>query len=230
VLHEYKFSSRAAASEAAASRIAELIAARLAGQDDAATVAMVVSGGTTPAQCFELLSHKDLDWQRVQLVLSDERWVASDHQDSNERLIRDALLTHKASDADVLSVYEHDLSVDERCDSLQSQLPQSGFAGAMIGMGADGHFASLFPDMEGLGTALDTDNDRFYVPVRTVASAHPRVSMTLAALLQSEQILLLFFGAEKFAIYEQARAGDETYPITALLQQHDVPVGVYWAP
>jgi 6-phosphogluconolactonase len=222
-----KFESREAASVAAAARIAGLVNASL-NRDESA--AFVFGGGSTPGQCFEYLSGYELDWKRVQVVLSDERWVPNSNSDSNERLIRTTLLVGNASAASVLPIYQDDLSVDERCDSLQDFLPPGGFACSMIGMGADGHFASLFPDADSLDAGLKLDNQRFYMPVRTEASPHPRISMTLHAIMQSPEILLLFFGEEKLAVYEQALAGDESYPITALLAQEKVPVSLYWAP
>jgi 6-phosphogluconolactonase len=176
------------------------------------------------------LSAYELEWQDVRVVLTDERWVPSDHEDSNERLVRETLLQDKASGGNVLSLYQSDLSVDERCDSLQTELKGTQFAAALVGMGADGHFASLFPDAAGLKTGLKTQNRLFYMPVRTAASPYPRISMTLGALLQSDEILLLFFGDEKLAVYEKAKAGDTSYPIAALLEQQVVPVNLYWAP
>ena len=225
ILH--RFDNRDAASAGAAARIAGLVGAQL-GRDEKAS--LVVSGGTTPATCLDYLSGYALDWDHVLVALSDERWVPSSHKDSNERLVRETLLKNEAASASVLSVYQDDLSVDERCDLLQSQLPASGFACSMVGMGADGHFASLFSDADSLEAGLDPDSKRFYLPVRTTASPHPRMSMTLSAVLKSDEILLLFFGAEKFDVYEQAEAGDKRYPIAALLEQQIVPVSLYWAP
>ena len=221
------FESRAEASAAAAARIAERVAA---GLDSDGSAAFVVSGGTTPAQCFDLLSKKRLAWADVEVVLSDERWVPVDHEDSNERLVGETLLRNEAAAASVLSIYQDDQTADERCDSLQSQFPASGFACALVGMGGDGHFASLFPDADCLEAGLNASNRRFYMPVRTAASPHPRVSMTLGALLRSGEILLLFFGADKLAVYEQARDGDSSLPVAALLAQQSVPVNIFWAP
>lgn len=225
--HVFEFDTRDAASAAVAARIAELVSAKI-NRNDKAT--FVVSGGTTPAKCFDYLSEYSLAWDKVQVALSDERWVPCEHKDSNERLVRETLLKAEAGSASVLSIYQDDLSADERCDSLQLQLPESGFACSMVGMGVDGHFASLFPDADSLEAGLNTDSKRFYIPVRTTASPHPRISMTLGALLQSTEILLLIFGTDKLGVYEKAKAGDSTYPIAALLQQQTVPVNVYWAP
>jgi 6-phosphogluconolactonase len=222
-----KFESRDAASAAAAARIAGHIDSQLQ-RDDQAHI--VVSGGTTPGKCFGYLSAYELAWDKVEIALSDERWVPNDHDDSNEKLVRETLLVNAATAASILPIYQEDMSVDERCDSLQDKLPKNGFASSLVGMGADGHFASLFPDADCLDAGLSVDNHRFYMPVRTAASPHPRISMTLHALLQSDEILLLFFGDDKLAVFEAAIAGDKQYPITTLLEKVEPNVTLYWAP
>lgn len=224
---EKKFATREAAAVAAAARTAGLINAKVA-RDDGAM--LMVSGGTSPGEYFGLLSGYALPWQQVRVALSDERWVSRDHEDSNERLVRKTLLIDEAASAGFVSIYQDDMSVDEACDRLQSEMPVSGFACATVGMGADGHFASLFPDADNLADGLRPDNDRFYIPVRTSASPHPRVSATLGAILRSDEILILCFGEEKLAVYDAAKAGDAVYPISALLAQRHTPVCLYWAP
>ena len=227
MLTEYKFDSRDAASAAVAARMAGLVGAQL-GRDAAAH--FVVGGGTTPQRCFDYLSEYELDWDKIQVALSDERWVPNDHDDSNERLVRDSMLKDAASAGHILSVYQAGVSVDERAEELQTRKPENGFACSMVGMGSDGHFASLFPDADCLSEGLQLDNARFYLPVRTSASPHPRISMTLSALLASDEVLLFFFGEEKLAVYDNAHTVDRTYPITALLEQQQTPVSLYWAP
>jgi len=227
VLTEHKFDSRDAASAAVAARMAGLVGAQL---DRDAAAHLVVGGGTTPRKCFDYLSEYELDWDKIQVTLSDERWVPNDHDDSNERLVRDSMLKDAASAGHILSVYQAGVSVDERAEELQTRKPENGFACSMVGMGSDGHFASLFPDADCLSEGLQLDNARFYIPVRTSASPHPRISMTLSALLSSDEILLFFFGKEKLAVYDNAHTVDKTYPITALLEQQQTPVNLYWAP
>jgi 6-phosphogluconolactonase len=227
VLTEHRFDSREAASAAVAARIAGLVDARLARDGEAR---FVVGGGTTPGACFKYLSGYELNWDKIQVALSDERWVPNDHEDSNERLVRNTMLKDAASAGSILSLYEAGLSVDERCDALQSLKPKNGFACSMLGMGTDGHFASLFPDADCLEAGLQLGNPGFYMPVRTAASPHQRISMTLSALLASDEVLLFIFGEEKLAVYENAHTVDKTYPITALLEQKQTPVSLYWAP
>lgn len=227
MLTEKLFDSREAASAAAAADIANRLRQDLA-EHELSTI--VVSGGTTPAQCFDILSQEELAWNRVQLAMSDERWVPASHPDSNEKLLRESLQRNAAEEAGILSIYQGDLTVNERCDSLQKQRPRQKFACSLLGMGADGHFASLFPDADNLPIGLDKKTTRFYLPVSTEASPHPRVSMTLGALLRSNAILLLFFGDEKRAVLDKAIAGDPSLPISALLEQQQTPVTLYWAP
>jgi len=224
---EHRFDSRQEASAAAAERISELLATRLKHQPAASLVA---SGGTSPLECFTALSSKPLAWARVEVLLSDERWVPPEHAQSNEKLVRDSLLVGAAAAASLQAVYASDTTLQERCDELQQPLPVLPFSCALIGMGADGHFASLFPDAENLDLGLDVESGRLYIPVATAASEHARVSMTLAGISRSDEIVLLFFGDDKLEIYEKARAETNGFPVSKLLRQKRAPVRVFWAP
>lgn len=219
--------SREAASLAAARRMQELMTARLeaTGRAD-----IVVSGGSTPQRCFEALSESELDWGNTRVALSDERWVPPDHEASNEGMVRRHLLQHSAASAFLLPIYQSDLTVDERCDSLQSELEGVQFACSLVGMGADGHFASLFPDADVLTAGLNPDTQHFYIPIKTGASPHPRVSLTLAALLRSDELILLFFGDDKKHTLLTAVDDRDAFPIGHLIQQTTAPVRGYWAP
>jgi 6-phosphogluconolactonase len=224
---EHFFETRLEASTAAADHIAQLLAKRLDNNGDAS---VVVSGGTSPRQCMAALANVPLDWQRVQVVLSDERWVPPDHEDSNEKLVRDSLLVGAASSATLLPVYSQGVSPEERCEQLQNPLPVLPFSCSLIGIGTDGHFASLFPDAGQLEVGLDVESGRLYIPVTTTASPHPRISMTLAGISRSDEIVLLFFGDEKLEIYKQAKAISNGYPLSRLLRQKRAPVRLFWAP
>lgn len=224
---EHFFETRLEASTAAADRMAELLQKRMDGNGEAS---MVVSGGTSPRQCMAALANAPLDWSRVQVLLSDERWVPPDHQDSNEKLVRDTLLVGAAARAQFMPVYAGGVSPEERCEELQDPLPVLPFSCSLIGIGTDGHFASLFPDAEQLKFGLDVESDRLYVPITTAASPHPRISMTLAAISRSDEITLLFFGEEKLDVYRQAKASTNGYPLSRLLRQKRAPVRLFWAP
>jgi 6-phosphogluconolactonase len=226
---EHFFNSREEASLAAADRIIEALTRRLDRQPRAS---LVVTGGLSPALCYAALAKANIPWGRVQTLLSDERWVPPTHDDSNEKMVRETLLTGHATEADLLSLYDAQVSVSERSSTLNETLEDLPipFACSLLGMGEDGHFASLFPDSDSLEVGLQVDHPTFVVPVNTAASPHPRISLTLAALTRSDVIVLLFFGKAKREVYEQAKASSTEFPVSRLLHQKRVPVHVYWAP
>jgi len=223
------FKSREAASIAAAKRIQLALNNRLSAQRSAS---LVVSGGTTPGRCLEELAHSDTEWDRVHVLLSDERWVPADDDSSNEKLVRETLLVNGAAAARFQPAYAAGQDVADRCRALDTEIRALPFpfACALLGMGADGHFASLFPDAENLDEGLNVDSSKLCIPVSTASSPHPRISLTLAALSRSDEIVLLFFGAEKLEVYEEAKRQNNGYPIARLLRQKRAPVRVYWAP
>ncbi|MDH4124375.1 MAG: 6-phosphogluconolactonase [Gammaproteobacteria bacterium] len=225
---EHFFDSREVASSAAAQHIVALLRKRLAVQ---AATSLVVTGGSSPADCYAELAATAIDWSRVHVVLSDERWVPPQHTDSNERLLRETLLRKRAAAAELLPVFNATDTPGERCAALNRIMPglPLPFSCTLLGMGDDGHFASLFPDAANLAAGLDPNNSAWCIPVTTAASEHLRISMTLSALLRSEQILLLFFGATKRDVYEQAKAAVPIYPVTSLLSRAQVPVHLFWA-
>lgn len=222
-----EFPSRSAASQAAAESLSLYINAQWQKNGSAS---IVVSGGSTPGECFDTLSQKSLPWSDVTIVPSDERWVDATHADSNEKLIRARLLQNLAADGLFLPLYRHDTSVAAAVDlietDLQSALP---FASVLLGMGEDGHFASLFPDFDDLSQALNPDNESLCTPVKTAASPYQRMSLTLSALLQTQHTALLIFGQSKRMVFEQASAGGSLFPIEKLLKQLRSPMSVFWA-
>ena len=223
------FDNREAASIAAAERIGKALGRRLEAQGEAS---VVVSGGSSPAGVFAELARTALAWPDVHVILSDERWVPPNHEDSNEKLVRATLLTGEARGATLLPFYKDGITVEERCGELNDELRLAPFpfACALLGMGEDGHFASLFPDAVKLEDGLDVDSRELCMPVQTAASPHPRVSLTLSALSRSDEILLLIFGDAKRAVYETAKKEANGYPVSHLLRQKRAPVHVYWAP
>ena len=225
----HEFDSRSEAALAAGKRIVNALHRRLEAHVSAA---VVVSGGTTPAPVYGYMAHKDLDWHRVHVLLSDERWVPADHPDSNEKMLRGALERSRASYAEIVSFFDATSSIDERCAELDDEIKglPLPFTSALLGMGTDGHFASLFPDAGNLQAAVDLESMHSFVPVETASSQHSRVSMTLPALLRTDEILLLISGEEKRAVLEQATEPRSELPVAHLLRQRRTPVDVFWAP
>jgi 6-phosphogluconolactonase len=205
------FENRTAAAGAAATALADALRARLAAD---ARAAIAVSGGTTPAETFGLLAAETLPWERVQVTLTDERRVPVDDPASNEGMLGRTLLTNGASAAAFVPL---------DTDSLAA-LPDR-FAAVLVGMGEDGHFASIFPDAPELPELLDPDAPESCREVRTAASPHPRTTLSFARLLASDVVVLLAFGEAKRAVLEAP--GDR--PVATLLHQTRTPVRVLWA-
>lgn len=215
---------------AAAALIASGIRHSLAGSDtDQAS--LVVSGGTTPGACFDQLSTTSLDWSRVTVLPSDERWLPATEPDSNENLIRTRLLTANARQGKVLSFYREGIDALQAPSMIEQDLQTIArpFSASLLGMGEDGHFASLFPDFEGLKNALEPVGEAQCITVQTAGSPYLRISLTLSALLDSEHIILLMFGEAKRQVLELAANGDSPYPVEALLHHARGPLTVFWA-
>jgi 6-phosphogluconolactonase len=228
-LNLLEFPDRPAASEAAAGLVEEALRACLVQQT---FCSLVVSGGSTPEPCFELLSRKTLDWDRVTVTPSDERWVPASHPDSNERLVREHLLIRQAANGRFLPLFRENLAPGDAVEAVGKDLKAlvRPFACTLLGMGEDGHFASLFPDFDGLETALEPDQPRACVAVKTAGSPHLRMSLSLATLLDSRTTILLIFGAAKRRVLEAAAEGESAYPVSRLIQHQTRPLTVVWAP
>ena len=225
------FANRSAATAAAANLLARLVSDALA-TGPRADASLVVSGGSTPGPCFGLLSVEPLDWSRVTVLPSDERWVPPDDPDSNEGLIRTRLLRGRAETGKVLPFFRAGIEAIQAPRIIEQGLARLAqpFSASLLGMGQDGHFASLFPDFDRLAEALDPNNPAACMLVKTAGSPHLRISLTLSALLNSVHTVLLIFGEAKRVVFESAKTGGSSYPIEVLLRQTRQPLTVIWAP
>lgn len=215
-------------SEALAADIALALAQRVAEKGSAS---LILSGGRTPGLMFDELSRLPLPWNRVKITLADERLVPATDPQSNERLVRDRLLRGEAQAAVFIPLWQGE------GDPVESALEavcnmERPFAMVVLGLGDDGHIASLFPRMPGFGRALDPAADLAAVFVPGQTSRQPRVSLTLATLLDAGRIALSFTGEAKRRVFESALAPGavEDLPVRAILRQTNVPVDVYWSP
>ena len=190
---------------------------------------LAVSGGRSPIALFEALSDTELDWSRVDISLVDERFVAPSDPDSNEGLVRRYLLQARAAQARFTGLVSDPASMAaslERANQATGELTL-----ALLGMGEDGHTASLFPQAPELAQALDPAQALRYVSVTPESAAHLRISMTLAALLRARRRILFIGGAAKRAVFERACIAKTTaMPVSFLLDQPDAPIDVYWHP
>ncbi len=202
--------NRGDASRQAAAFIASRLTEHLK-QHERAT--LVASGGSTPLETLSILADTVLPWSKIDVTLTDERCVPEDHADSNTRMLKTRLLRNRAATASFVPL--------ERFKSLEPK-----FACCLVGMGEDGHFASLFPDAANLQEGLDLSNTKALLEIHTANSEHRRLSMTLARLVAGEALVLLAFGEAKRRIIDNPVG----YPVAALLQQTKTPLTIYWAP
>lgn len=200
------------------------IGAALRGND---AVSIAVPGGTTPGPVFDALCAADLDWSRVTVIPTDERWVPEDHDRSNARLIRSRLLTARAAGARFLSLYTGDDTPEAAepalADALAPQLPLSVL---LLGMGDDMHTASLFPGADGLADALAPDAPPAKA-IRAAGAGEPRITLTLPVLTGALAIHLVITGEDKRQALIRAEGMEdaERAPVGALLSE----ATVHWA-
>jgi 6-phosphogluconolactonase len=219
------FASRGDAASALAAEVCETLMEALAARGRAT---LVVSGGTSPVEFFHILRRLPLSWERITVVPSDERVVPLQHADRNESMIRRELLQGPAAAARLRGLLP-DSGSTANLPQLAETLPDF-FDAVVLGMGADGHCASLFPGSPELEAALRSPEPLALLNVPQLGAQ--RVSLTPAALLSSRRIDLLFFGQDKREVFAAAEAGDDPaqYPVRGVLRQGRVPVNAFWAP
>lgn len=207
----------------------------LAGDDN---VGLVVPGGKTPIPIFDRLSAMELKWSDIWVTLTDERWVDTASDASNEGMLRGALLQNRAKAARFISLYTGDKSPDKAEVVVHNKLSVFPWHNmiCMLGMGNDGHIASLFPDNPGLEKAIKLDEKMICMaqtpdPLPKEAP-YERMTLTLSALLSAHKVYLVMVGEGKVETLERAEEGNaiNAMPVRGVLQQAITPVQVYWAP
>lgn len=200
------------------------LANRLAGELEAhllshETASFAVPGGTTPGAVFDALCAADLDWDRVHVFPTDERWVAADHPRSNARLIGERLITHRAASARFLPLAIPGEAPEEVLAEVEAMLiPELPIAVLLLGMGSDMHVASLFPGAAGLETALDPEAP-VLAALRPETVPEPRITLTARVLDGALSKHLVIYGAEKRAALERALTlPPEEAPVQAILK------------
>lgn len=194
---------------------------------------LVVSGGRSPVPFLQALAQRKLDWSRVVVTLADERWVPPEHPDSNARLVRASLLQGPAAAARFVPLYGGEANPGAGLAACTERLGavQQPFDVVVLGMGEDGHFASLFPGVAGLERLLGADAPAL-AAIDPPTAAHPRISLSLAALAGARNLLVQISGARKRSVLEEAAAcGDPgLLPIAALLAHPAVAMQVFFSP
>lgn len=186
---------------------------------------IALAGGTSPATFMQALSQESLDWSKVSVTLTDERQVPAEHERSNAKLIADYLLK-KIPEAQFIPLWGQ--SLDETVFALRRIMPLDV---CVLGMGTDGHTASLFPKAEQLMEALQLDNDSVVMPIQPPNTSEARMSLTLASLIQSKHLHLLIQGQEKLAALEQVLAGDDelVMPMRSVIAHANARLTIHYA-
>tara|TARA_R110001599_G_scaffold353459_2_gene592765 strand:- start:12713 stop:13387 length:675 start_codon:yes stop_codon:yes gene_type:complete len=219
----HRFTSTAELDSALALHLAQRLKEDIAHYGDAS---LALSGGGTPVGMFKHLARCALDWSRVWLTLVDERCVTTDNPDSNERLLRDNLLQSHASQARFVSMAGAGKDNMSAMNAQLSAIPRP-FSAVVLGMGNDGHTASWFPGVANLAELLDPENTAQVAMTEPLTAPHRRITLTLAAVLESREIIIHITGAEKKAVIEQAQ--ERGYPVAAVLEQRATPASIWWA-
>ena len=229
VMHEYE--NRDQLAEALASGVAAVLAGAIAMRGEAR---LAVSGGSTPMRFFTRLSQAAIDWEKVTITLVDERFVDPDHERSNLRLVREALLRNKAAKAKLVPLTDGSVATVEKAaieaDHMIAMLGR--LDAAILGMGNDGHTASFFPRGDRLEDALDPNCQHHVIAISAPGAGEPRLTLTLHYLLEAHFLALHIEGGEKLQTLDRARKdGSElAMPVRAVFRRAADRLQIFWAP
>ena len=237
-VRERRFESTDLLTQTLAAEIHQHLAAALR---ERGTASLVVSGGSTPIPLFRRLREARLPWNEVTVTLADERWVDVAEDASNERLVRGELLQGPAAAARFVGLKNAAPTAQQGAAAAWAQLAQipRPFDVLVLGMGDDGHTASLFPGSPGILPALDPSASPMCVAMSAPVTPNPRLSLNLAALVQSRRAYLHVVGERKWEVYRTAAqlasstpasATPASMPIAAMLRQRSPGLQVCWAP
>jgi len=181
---------------------------------------LVVPGGQTPRAYLPRLGQQDLPWQHIFVTLSDERWVSATHPDSNEQLVREHFLRYMRTQphfTHLKTTHTHPDQATETVHTRLSKLPLP-FSLTILGLGEDGHIASLFP-----GMALNPNATSLCQVATPPTAPSLRISLSFRALITSDQIILVITGKEKRRLLDRIiQTPDSNMPFVKLLQYKSV--------
>jgi 6-phosphogluconolactonase len=234
LIHLHPSPNAAQLAQALAVFVAERLRAGLAARGQAL---LIVSGGSTPVPFFEALAAQPLDWPHVTVALADERWLPPDHADSNERLVRAHLLHGPAAQARWVPMFDGQASPEGAAPDIERRLAALPWPAdvVVLGMGGDGHTASLFPHAPELAAALHVGQPARCVAVGVPQAPNvpvPRISLTPRALLDARLLVLHITGQAKLDLLARAQAEGPVadMPIRLVVRQTQVPCHVFHSP
>ena len=192
---------------------------------------IAVSGGRSPIGLFKELSKINLDWSKVELTLVDERWIDAKNEDSNELLVRKHLIKNEATHIKFFPIKSSAKSVKEGQILHEQVLKQVKlpFDVIILGMGDDGHTASLFPCCKELTQAMDLKNPQKCIVTKPKSAPYERISLTFATISKAKQLILHLRGSSKLHTFELAMTLKDAkkMPIYAFTE---LSLEIYWSP
>ena len=202
--------------------------------EDQPRARLLLSGGRTPGPAYAALARAPLAWDRVDVALVDERWLLPDDPDSNARMVRESLLADRAASTRFEAITRAGRSFEEAVTIANMHAARPADV-VVLGMGDDGHVASLFPGMIGLADALASGRPYVAVDASGCAGAGAwtrRVSLTPAGLAPAATRLLLIRGARKRELLDRVLAGDDPaeYPVRIAFTTPGAPLRILWCP
>ena len=194
---------------------------------------LALAGGTTPGPLYDSLSNVPIAWEKVTITVTDERWVSPEDPASNEYLVRDLLMRRRAAGATFVPLKTNHAKASGGAGIAEKRIaPIMPFDICLIGMGPDGHIASLIPGADGYAAAADPNTTKKLAGIHapSAAGSPERMTLTIPGLLSSRRIVVLFMGQDKMNVFNEAKAGEGSSPLKELLAQKKVPVHAFWAP
>ncbi len=171
---------------------------------NASTVRIALSGGSTPKPLYQALSKaQDIPFEKIEFFIVDERYVPANHPDSNQKMVREILIDPLKTKVKAFHFFKTDLPLEEAVKDYEKTLQpialsKEGFDLVVLGIGPDGHTASLFPNSGAL-----QETSRLVAHTQTEQFAiKDRLTITFPLILKSKQLLVLLKGSEKRTILE----------------------------
>ncbi|WP_133647732.1 6-phosphogluconolactonase [Paraburkholderia flava] len=222
----HAFDDPRAQSDALAKAVGDALHASLAASADAHPATLAVSGGTSPRPFLQTLSTQPFDWSRIAVTLVDDRWVPETDSASNARLVHETLLQNAASNAAFAPLVDVTQPLDAHIAALNADPARRVPDVVVLGMGEDGHTASIFADSPEWDFAISTPDH--FVAVHPGAAPHARVSWSMSALKQVPHLFLLIAGQKKLDVLNAAVAALQKNAISTLANDKGVRLDVYW--
>lgn len=189
-----------------------------------------LSGGSTPKNLFHLLSQRELEWNKISIFPIDERFLDDENKAQNGHLIRSTLLKNKAQKAKFIPLIYNNIDYYVNLEIAEKELSniQKPYDIILLGMGLDGHTASLFPEINNLKEGLNDQNEKLLINTQPKHAPYKRISMTAAAINTSQHLFLHIYGSEKKLLFDKALGLNDPYqfPITAFANHSNFKI--YW--